>query len=370
MKKRLILIAILFILAAIMSSCQSAQETSKVEESFIAVGIETLERSELYIENSFSGKVFADKDVYVIPTIMAKVMKVLVKVGDKVEKDQLLFVLDKENIQKQVDQAYSAYSATLSNYNATVERIQTAKDSYLRTKELYEAGVVSKSQLEQAELSASEKPLDAAGKGLQQSKLVYTQSLKALENAEVRAPIAGTVTSVDLEVGEMALNSQPAVTIMDLDNVIIQISVPENIINKIFQGQKVKLIIESADIDTIAEIISVSSSVDKITNLYPVKLNIINNGKIKAGMFAEVKINTDIRENVLSVPGNAILQKDGKYIIYTEMDGIAHEKIVETGLDTGLRLEIISGVEAGDKIITKGQNYLSDGSKVKVVRGE
>ena len=107
-----------------------------------------------------------------------------------------------------------------------------------------------------------------------------------------------------------------------------------------------------------------------MNNLYPVKVNAENNGKVKSGMFAQVVVNTDLKEGVLSVPGDAVLEKEGDSIVYVESQGIVSAKVVETGLDTGDRVEILSGISAGDSIVVKGQNYVSEGTKVKAVRGE
>ncbi|SHI57955.1 RND family efflux transporter, MFP subunit [Dethiosulfatibacter aminovorans DSM 17477] len=370
MNKKHVLIVLTLVLALALTGCGGGNEVEEVEESYIAVETEKLDRSQLYIENTFSGKVFADKDVDVNPLVMSEVETVNVKVGDYVEKGQLLFSLDGDSIQNQVDQAYAAYSAALASYEMTKEQIATAKDSFERTKELYEEGVVSKAQYDQAELAASDKPLETAERGLEQARLGYSQALDALDNVEVAAPISGTVTAVNIEAGEMPTGQSPAVTIMDLDSVVIEISVPENIVNKIYEGQKVNLKVESADIDTDTEILSVSDSVNSMTNLYPVKISTENNGSVKAGMFAQVIINTDLREDVLSIPGDALLEKEGNSIVYVESGGFVAAKVVETGLDTGERVEILSGLSEGESIVVKGQNYVSDGTKVKVVRGE
>ncbi|HBH12336.1 MAG TPA: efflux RND transporter periplasmic adaptor subunit, partial [Clostridiales bacterium] len=260
--------------------------------------------------------------------------------------------------------------AALANLAMTTEQINAAKDAFIRTKSLYEAGVVSKAQYDQAELAASEKPLDTIAKSVEQARLAYRQAVDALDNTLVTAPIQGTVTSVDVKEGQIALNSQPAIVIMDLDTMIVKISVTEGIVNNLFVGQPVELKIDSADIEMKAEISSIGNSIEPLTNLYNVEISITNNGLLKAGMFAQVKINTDVRENRLSVPGNAVLEKNGLSIVYVEVDGIAYEKNVSTGLDTGGRVEILSGLEEGQRIIVKGQNYISDGSIVKVVRGE
>jgi RND family efflux transporter MFP subunit len=370
LKKKLVLFVLLMMIMIISSSCSAAQETGQEEESYIAVEVQTLQKGTIFVENSFSGKTFAEKNVHVMPTLMAEVLKVYVAVGDEVSKDDVLFLLDSENIQNQVDQAYLAYSSALTNFERTQEQIEAAQDSFERTKELYENGVVSKAQYDQAELAASGKGLEAASKGVDQARLAYNQALDALENAEVTAPIDGTVTAVNIIEGQMAVNSQPAVSIMDLDNISVEISVPENLINQLYKGQEARVEINSANWDQTAQITSISSSVNAMNNLYPLKISVANDETIKAGMFAKVTINTDIRENVFSVPGDAILNKNGKDVVFVEKDGLAIEKQVVTGLDTGRLIEIISGLEDGERVIVRGQNYISDGSKVKVVRGE
>jgi RND family efflux transporter MFP subunit len=360
----------IIMLVVAIAGCSTNQTADEPEESFIAVEIEILERSQLYIENNFTGRAYPGNEAYVLPTLIAQVDKIYVSVGDVVQKDDDLFRLDKSNIQNQVDQAYAAYQAALANLAMTTEQINAAKDAFIRTKSLYEAGVVSKAQYDQAELAASEKPLTTVSKNVEQARLAYRQAVDALDNTLVQAPIQGTVTSVEIKEGQIALNSQPAIVIMDLENMTVKINVTEGIVNNLFVGQSVELKIDSASIEMQAEIVSISNTIDPLTNLYNVEISLENNGMLRAGMFAQVKILTDIREDRLSVPGNAVLEKSGQSIVYVEVDGKAYERNVTTGLDTGRRVEIISGLEEGQRIIVKGQNYISDGSIVKVVRGE
>lgn len=370
MKNRLVSVLMIIMLVVAIAGCSTNQTADEPEESFIAVEIEILERSQLYIENNFTGRAYPGNEAYVLPTLIAQVDKIYVSVGDVVQKDDDLFRLDKSNIQNQVDQAYAAYQAALANLAMTTEQINAAKDAFIRTKSLYEAGVVSKAQYDQAELAASEKPLTTVSKNVEQARLAYRQAVDALDNTLVQAPIQGTVTSVEIKEGQIALNSQPAIVIMDLENMTVKINVTEGIVNNLFVGQSVELKIDSASIEMQAEIVSISNTIDPLTNLYNVEISLENNGMLRAGMFAQVKILTDIREDRLSVPGNAVLEKSGQSIVYVEVDGKAYERNVTTGLDTGRRVEIISGLEEGQRIIVKGQNYISDGSIVKVVRGE
>jgi len=367
--KKIITAAIVVIMAMSLAGC--GQETVEEEkETYIAVEVENAQKQDIFVENIFSGNVYADKDVYVVPKIMGKVEDVRVSIGDTVEKDDVLFILNEEDIQNQVDQARAAYNTALANYERTKEQIENAKDAFDRTEELYEEGAVSKVEYDQAKLAASDKSLQTVQAQVNQAKVGYNQALDALENTEVKAPIDGTITSINIEEGEYATNSSPSLVIMDMENVKIVVNVTENIINKIYSDKEVTVKIDAANLITDAKIESVSDSVNPQTGLYEVKIRVPNESNIKSGMFASVIIPTDIRENVLAVPSQSVLQKGDSTIIYTAEGDIAVENIVETGLDIGDRLQITSGISKGDKVIVKGQDYISEGTNIKVVRGE
>ncbi len=367
--KKILIPVLVVIMAVSLAGCgQEAVEEEK--ETYIAVEVENAQKQDIYVENIFSGNVYADKDVYVMPKIVGKVEEVRVSIGDLVAKDDILFILNEDDIQNQVDQARAAYNTALANYERTKEQIESAIDAFARTEELYEQGAVSKAEYDQAELAASDKSLQTVQAQVNQARVGYNQALDALDNAEVKAPIGGTITSINIEEGEYATNSSPSVVIMDMENVKIVVNVTENIINKIYSGKEVTVEIDAAELETKAEIESVNDSVNPQTGLYEVKIRLSNKSDIKSGMFASVIIPTDIRENVIAVPSQAVLQKDDSTVIYLAEGDKAVEHIVKTGLDVGDRLEITSGISQGDQVIIKGQDYLSDGTNIKVVRGE
>lgn len=376
MNRRLIAIFLAaFMFMAIITGCSSediTDDNATAEEEYVPVEVETVTKDSIYNTTVFSGKVYADKDVMVFPKMPGKVTDVFVEVGERVNKGQLLFTLDKEDIQNQIDQAKAALDSAKVNYELTYEKIENAKTTLERTKELYEQGAVSKAQYEQAQLAASDKSLEAAKTALDQAQLAYNQALDALNNTSIESPISGIVSSVNVEGGEMASNAQPAVTIVDMDKVYVQINVTENIINQLYKGQEVKVSIPAASQDAfIGSITNVSPVVDQRTQLYPVNIYIDNNDHIiKPGMIAKVEINTDIQEDVIVVRSECVVQKNGEQFVYVVEDNKALERKVTTGLDAGAFIEIKEGLNEGERVIVKGQNYVEDQTTVKVVRGE
>ena len=365
------ILTLLLITAFIFTGCVANREINlSEEEAYTAVETETLRHMDLYTENLMTAKVFADKDVFVIPLMAGKVEKIKVKIGDKVEKDDVLFVMDKSDVEKQVNQAYAAYEAAQAGLEVNEAQIQSAKDNFERIKKLYEEGAVTETQYEQAKLAASDESLEAARKGVEQAKVAYSNAASLLKNAEVKAPISGVISNINIVEGEYATSSNPPVTIVDSDSITIEFGISSSIVNKVKKGDEAVVEISSADYKKEAVINTISSSADMITNLYTVSIVLENDGTIKPGMFAKVYLKTDKMDNALSVKAEAVKETEGKKFVFVAGGDKAVEKEVTTGLDTGAYIEIKSGLSEGDKVIVKGQDYISDGSKIKVVRGE
>lgn len=364
-------LTLLLIIAFVLTGCSSAEDTAvPEEESYTAVEVETLKPMELYIENVMTAKAYADKDVYVVPLVAGKVEKINVNVGDRVQKDEVLFVMDKDDISKQVNQAKAAYESAKAGYDVSAAQIQTAKDSFERIKKLYEEGAVPETQYEQAKLAASDESLQAAKMGVEQARVAYENAASMLDNAAVKAPIAGVISGINIVEGEYATPSNPPITIVDSESITIEFGAPGSMVNKIKKGDMVTVEISDANYKQESTINSVSSSADLVTNLYNVDIVLDNDGTIKPGMFAKVYLDTDRIENALAVKTEAVKERDGKKYVFVASGDVAAEKEVTTGLDTGTYIEINSGLTEGDKVIIKGQDYINEGSKIKVVRGE
>ncbi|WP_066506164.1 efflux RND transporter periplasmic adaptor subunit [Abyssisolibacter fermentans] len=374
MKKYVIVILTILLTLTLITGCSSSKENGEQnqEEKYIPVEVSSCKQMTISNEITVNGKVYPDKDVMIIPKIVGKVVKINVEVGQNVQKDDVLFTLDKSDIEKQVTQAKTSLDSAKVNYERTREQVKNAKVSFERTKQLYEEGAISKAQYEQAELAASDKNIEAVEASVNQAQVAYDQTVDALKNITVKAPISGTIASVNIDEGEYATTAQPAITIVDDSIVSVQVDITEDIVNQIYKDKEILVSINAAGLENIkGKIYAVSPSADARTQLYPVKI-LLNNeaGKIKAGMFAAVSLNIDIRENTLTVPSDAVIKEDNMDVVYTVSDNKAVRNEVELGLDNGIHVEILSGLKVGDKVIIKGQNFVQEGSVIKVVRGE
>lgn len=398
---------IITLLIGCTSDKDTVGEEEVQEEKYIPVEVSEVSYTNLANITTMSGNVHANKDIMIVPTMPGKVKTINVKDGDRVKKGDVLFTLDGKDIQKQVDQAKIAYDMAKVNYNMGQDQANLTQDSYERTKELtesvlnnarenlentkklYEVGAVSKTQLDQAEIGlqqqetqmqaqldqaqmgASDKVSELSSIQLKQAELAYKQARDALDNTIITSPIDGVVAGRSIEVGAIASNAQPSMSIVDMDSVYVRIQVVDGLINKLTEGQKVNLIIPAISPEYLNVVIdSVSPVPDPRTQLYSVKIYIKNKGDtIKPGMFANVEIPLEMKNNVLSVPSQSVLIKDEKNLVYIVEDEKAVEKEIQMGLDTGREIEILEGLKENDMVITKGHNYVKNGEAVKVVGG-
>ncbi|GAB6171846.1 efflux RND transporter periplasmic adaptor subunit [Paradesulfitobacterium aromaticivorans] len=358
-------------LALFASGCGTQTTAAVAEEKYTPVEVMPAAVQTLVETTAFSGKINSNQDLSIVPKMPGKVSSVNVQVGDTVKAGTVLFTLDTSDLQKAVDMAAIGVRTAETNYQRTKEQIELAQTNLDRQKQLFEAGAISKAQLEGYESQASDTPLQLAQIQWDQAKLNLQQAQEGLNNAVVTAPVDGTVVTVSVKYGEMASNVQPAVTLTQLNSLYVALNIPENIVNSLKPGQDAKVAVTSAGSETMnGKISSLAPAADARTMLYAVKVVVENiNGTIKPGMFAKVEMPTQTRTAVLAVKSEAIVTKNGKPVVYVVENGAAVEKEVTTGLDTGALVEITKGLNQGDQVVIKGQTFVEQGSKVKIVGG-
>lgn len=190
----------------------------------------------------------------------------------------------------------------------------------------------------------------------------------------VTAPCAGTVTTVNVVQGGMASSAQPAVVIAEDSRVKIKASVSEDVFAGLHVGDSagVQISVLSDEVKT-AKILSLPAAANQQTNLYDVSVSVPEGSDPAIGSFATVIFYTDRRENTLSVPTECVLtgNDNERYLFTVDEGGTTAKRVtVETGLVGKTQTEITSGLTAGDRVVTKGQSYLSDGSAVRVVTSD
>ena len=189
----------------------------------------------------------------------------------------------------------------------------------------------------------------------------------------VKASISGTVTKVSVQIGATVAPNIPIVKISKMDELEVILYVAERFISKMSVGLPAVIKTEAFPGELFTgSIREISPEVDKNSRTMEIKLNIDDNtSRLKAGMFAEVKIITVEKENIVKIPAEAMINRFGEYYIFIvnkDSDkSTVEKKVVIPGLRIDNQLEIISGLKAGDTLVIRGQTLLEGGLFVKVV---
>lgn len=386
MKKR-ILAALLAASMALCAGCGSQSDDTAEDDqtpSGTAVEVTEVTQGAMSTEYSVNGKVAADNEVQVFPMLAGQVLTLSVSEGDKVSKGQTLLSVDTSTVTSTMSSLRESYNATKTATDKAIENaqisVQQAQLAVENTEALLEAGAAA-----EQDLTKAKQGLEQAQAGVAQARAQQAASLAQIQASmdqinkqaslgTVTAPCAGTVTTVNVVQGGMASSAQPAVVIAEDSRVKIKASVSEDVFAGLHVGDSagVQISVLSDEVKT-AKILSLPAAANQQTNLYDVSVSVPEGSEPAIGSFATVIFYTDRRENTLSVPTECVLtgNDNERYLFTVDEGGTTAKRVtVETGLVGKTQTEITSGLTAGDRVVTKGQSYLSDGSAVRVVTSD
>ncbi|MFP4016396.1 MAG: efflux RND transporter periplasmic adaptor subunit [Halanaerobiales bacterium] len=249
---------------------------------------------------------------------------------------------------------------------AREEEIETALANIEQAKASLE---MAKAQHTQVAKGASSEDRRIAEANVTQAKAVLDQAEKALADSTVKSPINGIIANVNFEQGEIAPPGNPLFVIVNLDKVYIKADLTANILKNIKEGQE----ITSSLLDYPGEYIKgvvdfLSPTLNPQTQAYTVRILSDSPAEfVRAGMFVDLYIQIDSKEDTLVLPIDAVLDLDSNPFVYKVKDDQAEKVFVETGIVNHREVEIIEGISERDRVVIRGQKYLDDGDIVEVI---
>ena len=314
------------------------------------------EKGTLAVSVSGSGNVIVDSSANVDPTISGTVKNLAVSVGDKVEKGQLLFEIDNDDLAANTTKAYSSYLQALSS-------LETAKAGKKEAKNNYDDASGNDKSLYKKKLNAAEISVDVAEQNIKYALENLQNERKNYSESKVTAPIAGTVNEINIKNGDdlskLSSGSSREVPIIigDLGTMKAQVAVSEVDISSVKIGQAVTLTFNAIDNFTATGKVEKMDSLGTLSSGV-VSYNVIINfdsldSRIKPEMSVSAAILTDSRDGVVIVPSSAVKTMGSKSYVEVLENKLPVKKNVETGLENNSKTEIKSGISAGESVITQ-----------------
>lgn len=185
----------------------------------------------------------------------------------------------------------------------------------------------------------------------------------------VKAPISGTITAVNVVVGSMVSQQVSLARISKTDSLQITMNVPERYVSKIRMHQNALLRFDAYPGELFEAVISeISPVLDQSSRTMAVKLVFsAPDPRIKAGMFARVKLITDTRTNIVIIPESAVVTRFGEQFVFVVEGATVRKQPITPGIRVDDKIEIAQGLSEGDEVVVRGQTLLEDGAAVNVV---
>ncbi|MBF1315502.1 MAG: efflux RND transporter periplasmic adaptor subunit [Porphyromonadaceae bacterium] len=326
--------------AGLLASCSSSSSSKATEEQSAdtvrLVEVAPAEMRALNLSEEFTAQLEAKVVNNITAQAGGRLKQLLVKVGDRVGAGQAVARME----------ATQAAQAQI--------QLADAKTNFARMDELYKVGGVSKAQWEQAKSAVD------------QAKLAYGN---AAENTVLRSPISGFVTAKNYDNGDMTSPQLPVVVIQQIAPVKAVIGVSEQYYSYLKKGAAATLSVDALGEETFSGIVTnIFPTLDPVTHTVSTEIEIANKDlKLRPGMYARVHLDFGTKE-ALTVPDKAIVRQagSGARYVYVFSGGKAVYRAVELGQQQGDLYEVVSGLNAGDQVITSAPSNLKNGLSVKL----
>lgn len=353
MKKTLIYIivaAVLVGLAAYKIAGNKEKQTKEVAEvakqvDKINVNIITVARENIDTDYSANGTFLPKQEMNQSSEISGRIVNVLVKEGSRVGAGQVLATIKRDAIEVDVTQAQN--------------NLQNAIIDNQRYENAYKTGGVTKQQLDNSRLQL--KNMQAA---------VKAQGVK-VNDTSIRAGISGTINKKMVEPGTVVSPGTAMFEIVNINSLKLSVLVDESQIGKIQLGQEVPIKVNVLPEDSfVGRITFIAPKSDASLN-FPVEIEVQNRGNLKAGMYATAKFSTNNgaeTKNMLTVPAEAFVNGVSSGQLFVVQNGVAKLIKVTVGKVYGDKVQVLSGLNGGEQVVTSGQINLDNGSKVNIIK--
>jgi len=309
---------------------------------------------------TYTGSIEPRREVQIVPDVAGKIARIYVEEGQYVKEGQVLAELDTRAAKLQLEQAKAGLAVAKANFH-------DAERNWNRIQELYQKGTVSPQQYEKVKLA-----YEAARAQLQQAQAALHLAEYNLEVSVMKAPFSGFVTHKGKKEGDVINpmmggfgGAMGVVTLMDISEVKISLQVPEHEIVDIRKGQRAEVRVDAYPNRVFeGKVTLVNMAADPLSKTFMVQVTVPNpDFALRPGLFARVTIHSLVHRQALLVPSKAVLEGD---IVFVAQGDKAVERRVRTGIRQGDKVEILEGLQQGERVIVEGNYGLEDGAPIVV----
>ena len=355
------------------------------------------------------GILYPETQASVVPKISAPVRTFYVNRGDHVRQGQLLALLENRDLAAAAQESKGQWNQAEANYRSTAaatvpeevvkaqadaqaaqEAMEAARKVYESRQQLYKEGALARKLVDDAQVAyvqarsqyetaqqhlealesvAKQEQIKGAAAQVDAAKAHYMGSEAQLSYSEIRSPLNGVIADRGIYPGEMATAGSPLLTVMDVSRVVARANIPQRQAGYLRVGNAATVAQTDTSEALAGKVIVVSPAVDPNSTTVQVWVETPNPGeRLKPGVTVHVSIVAAVIDHAVIVPSEALLPgaDGGTQVLVVGPDSIAHTRKIETGVREADKVQVVSGIKAGEPVVTVGGLGVEDGTKVRV----
>lgn len=323
-----------------LAGCQVKEEKTG-GPSPVRVKVMKVALSEQKTSGRFSGTVEEAAGTPLSFSVMGTVNAVSFRLGDRVEKGQLLASLDATSVR--------------SSYDAAKAALVQAEDAYRRMKELHGKG--SLPEIKWVEVQSK----------LQQARSMEEMARKNLKDCKLYAPFSGVIADKSVEVGQNVIPGMAVGKLLGVSRLKVKISMPESEIASVSLHQKAEIVVPALGSRRFSGMVSEKGIMaDPFSRSYEVNIDVADaGGDLMPGMVAEVRLAGAGGGTAVIVPARIVqLDEKNRSFVWIDNNGVAEKRVISCGDFAGDGVVITSGLKVDDRIIVEGQQKVCNGTKI------
>lgn len=357
------------ILFVSMLGCSSERETvSAAPETVSNVSVVSAQAAVVPDVVEAVGTLRAAETSQLAAQMVGNIVEIRVREGDRVQRGQVLAVIDEAQPRAALDRATAGELVALQESTASESDFALAEATFKRYQTLYDRKSVSPQEFDEikARYQAAQARREMAHAGQTQAKAVLQQAHTALSYTHIVAPFDGVITEKKADVGALASPGTPIFTVEDLRRHRLEASVNESDLRYVRQGQQVPVLVDAlGDRQLKGKVVEIVPAADPASRSFVVKVELPSDPSLRSGLFGRAQFARGERSALL-IPRTAVVERGQLQGIYVlDQNRIAGLRYITLGRPSAGRVEVLAGLQTGETLVADPGNRELSGKKIE-----
>ena len=363
------LLPVAVVIAAGLSGCSREREAAPATpETVRNVSVFPVQRAESPDLLEAVGTIRAAETSQLASQTTGNIVEIRVHEGDRVQRGQVLAVLDDSQLQAAVDRAGAVESAAQQEVAASDSELVLAQSTLARYQTLYDKKSVSPQEFDEikARFQAASAHRDMARSGQAQAKAALTQARTSFSHTRILAPFDGLITEKKADLGMLASPGLPLFTIEGLERYRLEATVNESDLRYVRIGEPVPVAVDALEsTEQKGKVVQIVPAADYASRSFLVKIELPANTLLRSGLFGRAQFSRGQRSSLL-IPQTAVVERgqlQGVYVL--DQNRIASLRYLTLGKSAGLTVEVLAGLQEGERLVAKPGELDLNGKRVE-----